>query len=80
MARTDFPELAEMRQMRDAGASYRAIGEAFGLTERTAHRLLTIPGYRLAELSLIKLRRARQERQGDRRRRHGRPAEQRLSS
>lgn len=79
MARNDFPELEEMRAMRDAGASYRAIGDAFGLTERTAHRLLTIPGYQLAELSLIKIRRARQARLGDKRR-HGRHAEQRISS
>jgi hypothetical protein len=66
MARQTFPELEEMRQMREGGASYSEIGAAFGITERTAHRLLTVPGHRVAERTLLKIRRTRSERKAAR--------------
>jgi hypothetical protein len=58
-------EINALKALRAEAWTYEQIGAAFGVNGRVMHRILTIPGYRLADRSLIKIRRAFSERQRD---------------
>ena len=65
MPQLEAAELDVLRRMRnDEAKTYREIGEAVGITERAAHRILTIPNYEVADLTLIKIRKAREQLHG----------------
>jgi plasmid maintenance system antidote protein VapI len=55
MAMNEVLELARIRLEEDL--SYRALGEAIGLPERTITRILTTPNPRLYDRTLFKIRR-----------------------